>query len=51
MQRETGEPWETYKQTWTGNQMHVSAGTENGTQNSLVQREGKNTTLFKAKKN
>ena len=38
----TGGPGE---QAWTGNRMHVSAGTENLTRESLVQMEGRHATL------
>ena len=40
------------KHAWTGNQMHISAGTENWTRNSLVQSEERNATLpcFQKKK-
>ena len=34
------------KQAWTGNQMHKSAGTENQTQDSLVQSERRYATLI-----
>ena len=33
----TGGPGENRKQAWTRNQMHISTGTENRTQDSLVQ--------------
>ena len=33
------------KQAWTGNQMHISARTENQTQDSLVQSERRYTKL------
>ena len=43
---QTGEPGENQqKQTWTGNQMHVRAGTVNRTRNWLVQSEGRYTML------